>query len=127
MENVYKKDGTLVNLLQDTDMEYGSNEHGNYIKYSNGLMVQYGTVYKNIEISNPTAMLYYDDGYVVELPQEFVGGYSANIISSQREKILWVYSMSDFTSNMFKFNLLSNAFQEGSRIPFDWFAIGRWK
>lgn len=35
MESVYKKDGTLINLLQDVDIEAGTS----YIKFSNGIAI----------------------------------------------------------------------------------------
>ena len=35
MESVYKKDGTLINLLQDVDIEAGTS----YIKFPNGIAI----------------------------------------------------------------------------------------
>lgn len=43
MEQVYKKDGTLINLLQDVDIEVVEN-NGIAIKFSNGYMIAYGFI-----------------------------------------------------------------------------------
>lgn len=129
MQTMYKANDTPINLLQDTDMEYGSNERGNYIKYSNGVLIQWGNILKTISIKNQYGSMYYDDNYGIEFPLNFINrNYSVSVTSSNSSSVIFVYSCSNYTIDRVSFNLISPLTVENlSEFYFDWFAIGRWK
>lgn len=129
MEHFYKKDGTNINLLQDTDIEYGSNERGHYIKYSNGVLIQWGSIPKIISIKNKYGDMFYDDNYGIEFPLSFIDkNYSVSVTSSNSSNAIFVYSCNNYTTDRVSFNLMSPLVVEGlNNFYFNWFAIGRWK
>lgn len=129
MQTMYKANDTPINLLQDTDMEYGSNEHGNYIKYSNGVLIQWGNILKTISIKNRYGSMYYDDDYGITLPLNFLDiRYTVTVTPSNKSGAVIVYSCSNYHIGKFNFNLMSPAqLNSLSEFYFDWFAIGRWK
>lgn len=128
MKTVYEKNGNTVNLLQDSDLEYGNNENGQYIKYSNGVLIQWGNVNKTITgWIKSNGEIYYSDNYGITLPIDFINDrYSAYVVKNSTSKLCWIYSTSAFSKNYFEFNLLANANNADYESDFDWFAIGRW-
>lgn len=112
-------------------IESGSNENGSWVKFEDGTMIQYGIVEKtgNIATQSSGTKWFYDDGYFVHLPQNFINNlYFANVTYTGLELItLQVYSITDYATEFFKFNLSSNIAKEFSNYKFRWFAIGRWK
>lgn len=44
MKSYKTKENEIVNLLEDSDIEYGSNNNGSYIKMANGVLICYGIV-----------------------------------------------------------------------------------
>ena len=115
-ENIEYNNDTLKNTL-DKIIESGSNSNGSWIKYSDGTLIQYGLLVKNLNITNISSQVdwYYSDGYVVEFPANF-----ANMTMN-------VYSITDYATNLCKFNLSSKNSTTVENHTFRWFAIGRWK
>lgn len=108
----------------------GSNANGNYIKYDDGTLMQWGNITKNLTVTRTSsAGGYYDDGYGVQLPQSFVDTtYYANVMPAKNSNpTLKVYSITKNASNEFVFNLASQNSYSQNNFPFVWEAIGRWK
>ena len=102
-------------------LENGSNNNGSYIKYSDGTIIQTGIITKNINISSKSSYsdVYYDDGYFI---------YYTDVKAESKDAVsLNVYSISDQTNEMCKFNLCSISTLNLSNFKFRWLAVGKWK
>lgn len=112
-------------------IESGSNSNGNWIKYSDGTLIQYGLLVKNLTITNKSSSFdwYYDDGYVVKFPINFADiNYVVDVKSAVANFITMnVYSITDYATNLCKFNLSNKISTTVENHSFRWFAIGRWK
>lgn len=129
MKQFYDSSGTPISLLQDVDIEHGSNERGHYIKYLNGVLIQWGSIPKIISIKNKYGDMFYDDNYGIEFPLSFIDkNYSVSVTSSNSSNAIFVYSCNNYTTDRVSFNLMSPLVVEGlNNFYFNWFAIGRWK
>lgn len=126
------EDGIYNNSVEISNtIESGSNSNGNWIKYSDGTLIQYGKVTKPIDIKNKSSASnwYYDDGYIINFPLAFFdANYFADVICATGSLItLNIYSITTFETSYCKFNLSSNVEYSNSNYFFRWFAIGRWK
>lgn len=112
-------------------VESGSNDNGRWIKYSDGTLIQYGLLVKNLNITNISSQndWYYSDGYVVEFPANFANiDYAVDVKSTKANLITMnVYSITDYATNLCKFNLSSKNSATVENHTFRWFAIGKWK
>lgn len=112
-------------------LESGSNNNGSYIKYSDGTIIQTGIITKNINISSKSSYsdVYYDDGYFIDFPIPFLNtNYYTDIKAESKDAVsLNVYSISDQTNEMCKFNLCSISTLNLSNFKFRWLAVGKWK
>lgn len=117
--------------IYDNAFESGSNENGNYIKFNDGTLIQWGKVTKSVTINNlsSAAQWYYDDGYKINLPVSFVdNNYFANVSNYYSGNItLNVYSVTSRSASGFEFNLSCSIAVTNANVEFGWFAIGRWK
>lgn len=129
---------TNLNDLQDNVedaidgvVESGSNANGSYIKYNDGTLIQYGEVSKNVTITNysNSSQWYYDDGYGITLPLEFINtNYFINVKALGANAItLNVYGIEKVSTTRANFNLSSKISYSYNNFGFEWFAIGRWK
>lgn len=112
-------------------IESGTNSNGNWIKYADGTLIQYGKITKSVSIKSKSSLTqwYYKDGNIVYMPQTFINtDYYANIIPINGQLVtLHVYSITEYEVGRFLFNLSANAEYTFDSFPFKWFAIGRWK
>lgn len=107
--------------------EYGKNNIGEFWKFSNGLMIQKGVINKNINISIQTDGGYYDDDYIVNMPQSFIDlNFYCEASPEQNNKIFFIYSKRPAKNNLFYIDLFSIA-PITADVDIEWFAIGRWK
>lgn len=117
--------------IYDNAFESGSNSNGNYIKFNDGTLIQWGTVTKNIAVTTLSSSTnwYYGDGYVVNFPISFINNnYYANVNNDNAGLIsLMVYSTTAKTTSSFEFNLSCNIEVTSRNYDFSWIAIGRWK
>lgn len=117
----------LVSVVGETaengGIESGSNANGNYVKYPDGTLIQYGS-----SIGSTSAL-----GITETLPITFLNtGYRiiANGSSSTSSSILFPKINSKTTTT---FNILSYAKGDSvsthalATYDIDWIAIGRWK
>lgn len=120
MEQVYKKDGTLINLLQDVDISSGDN----YIYFPDGTLICKGSFGVN---GNGTSK-----GYLqVHFPAEFKDKLSSITITniySYNDSIVW--NLSDIKEDGFNayYNCLDGSSLNSSQnASASYIAIGRWK
>lgn len=116
MKTVYEKNGSAVNLLQDTDIANGSN----FIKFPDGTLVCYGTLQVTDESSYTT----------VKYPIRFISAPCVLVtnIFSFNNSIVWSVSYLKVDS----FNAYMNTHSDfrpgnGKTADAKWIAIGRWK
>lgn len=109
----------------------GSNSNGNWIRFTDGTMIQYGKVEKNVTISTRSSATqwYYDDGYKVNFPKNFIStSYFSTVTNYYGGNItLNVYSLTAQSTSGFEFNLSCSITITNATINFGWFAIGWWK
>ena len=129
-ENVEYNNDTLKNTL-DKIIESGSNDNGSWIKYSDGTMIQYGSIKKNVSITtlSNSGKYYYQDDINIILPTSFVdGNYFSNVISVNNQNGSQnVYSVRNKKQSKFDFCLSSLISFSSNDNTFWWIAIGRWK
>ena len=117
--------------LYGTIIEHGNNSRGYYIKYSDGTLIQYGFITKNLTITNysNSSQWYYDDGYGIKLPISFKdNNYFANVIPTRNASItLNVYTVRSEYNDEFFFDLSCKIEYNQTDYRFMWFAIGKWK
>lgn len=102
----------------------GSNTKGNYIKFPDGTLIQYGNVldisFSSQDIKEGTADLptsFYDTNYKV---------FGSCFTSSKNNLVLRVGLYPNTASN-FSWSLATNTSTTVANRGFNWMAIGRWK
>lgn len=120
MESVYKKDGTLINLLQDVDISSGDN----YIYFPDGTLICKGSFGVNGDGASR--------GWLqVHFPAEFKDKLSSITITniySYNDSIVW--NLGDIDEYGFKayYNCLDGSSLNSNQIASAFYvAIGRWK
>lgn len=115
MKTVYEKNGSAVNILQDSDIK---GDEG-YVQYPDGTMILYGvgkienTGEASIHINFPKNFI--DSGYSVSIQNIF--SYNSEII----------YSIAGINTNGFDLYASKAIDVNTKSIDFKWIAIGRWK
>lgn len=129
-ENIEYNNDTLKNTL-DKIIESGSNDNGSWIKYSDGTMIQYGSIKKNVSITtlSNSGKYYYQDDINIILPINFIdSNYYSNVIAVKNQNGSQnVYSVRNKTQSKFDFCLSSLISYSSNDNTFWWFAIGKWK
>lgn len=129
--------GKVLNDAISGIISNGSNENGNWIKYSDGTMMQYG------EATFGTSGTNVDSYIMVTFPQSFVGSYRifAQIRYtggiSQNYTLGTILTPSVDTSKTYNYIYRRLSYYApgdaeqtqlySQALPFYWFAIGRWK
>lgn len=112
-------------------IESGSNDNGSWIKYSDGTLIQYGSIKKNVSITTltNTEKYYYQDDINMILPINFIdSNYYSNVIAVNNQNGSQnVYSIRNKTRSKFDFCLSSLISFSSDNNTFWWFAIGKWK
>ena len=125
-QGIYDNSVEISNII-----ESGSNSNGSWVKFSDGTLIQYGLLVKNLTITKISSQIdwYYDDGYVVKFPTNFANiNYVVDVKSTVANLITMnVYSITDYATNLCKFNLSNKISTTVENHSFRWFAIGRWK
>ena len=125
MEQVYKKDGTLINLLQDVDVETGDN----YIKFSNGTLICWGYPYQVTDVNIKWGSLYYcylKD--VVQFPIPFIDYPVVNLTCQNAGVICATLSSDGYTKSGINQVMITSAEpQSDYGFNLHYIAIGRWK
>jgi hypothetical protein len=108
-----------TNAIQSSGQSFGQNS---YIKFNNGLLIQWGVKAGAVGFSSlylPTS--FYDTNYIVQLT-----GVSANTTE------IIVYAPTIYTKTVSSFKVGTRYIASGGEIAwtgwqFTWFAIGKWK
>ena len=112
-------------------VESGSNDNSSWIKYSDGTLIQYGSIQKNISITalSSSGKYYYQDDISLTLPIIFANdSYYSNVIPVNNQNGSQnVYSVRNKTQSKFDFCLSSLTSYSSNINVFWWFAIGKWK
>lgn len=125
MQKVYKKDGTLINLLQDVDID---SKFG-YLKLPDGSLICWGYPSITVNSVNTWGSIYY--GYVdvdIEFPIPFINSPVIQL-TCQRENVISANIAGDgYTKEKInRIMVVSATKQENYYIYLQWVAIGRWK
>lgn len=112
-------------------IESGSNDNGRWIKYSDGTLIQYGSINKNVSITtlSNAGKYYYQDDINIKLPISFIDSdYYSNVIAVNNQNGSQnVYAIRNKTQSKFDFCLSSLISFSSNNDTFWWFAIGKWK
>lgn len=117
--------GNLSNLINSI-IDSGSNENGNYIKFSDGTMICWASIAKTFTTSQHPNVYYtsLSDGFPTFVyPQEFI---SKPILNVSVEGVSWC---SIYSSSNTQFNIVVYSVAERTSFSsiFNYIAIGKWK
>ena len=119
-----------------SDIESGSNENGNWIKYPDGTMIQYGDVAKDLSGSwtNRTSFSYLMLNDTIAFPLSFIAEPYAQVISNDfqvGERSAYIVSVTNVTeTGIGSYSLVTpdeSHTATNKAINIKWQAIGRWK
>lgn len=113
-------------------VEYGSNENGEYIKFSNGIMICTKTKSFSTSIETQSGIIYYTEINNDEsLPQSFVEDpiYDNITLSTSENWIMYINIVDRATKTKWhnRFYLTSNLTRHSFTAICKFIAIGRWK
>lgn len=121
---VYDKNGTKLSLLQDSDIESDSNENGEYIKFENGLLIQWGD--KDVTFNNA---LEAQDVITYPIPFEStdyaVCGNMTGGSTTYISPIMFNRVNKEYCDVIVR--LVNTTNNQSVTRGLNWFAIGRWK
>lgn len=119
-------------LNNEIIIESGTNAKGNWVKFSGGLVIQWGQYSiqdSEITWSTLTTGLYYSNTLSHELPVKMIEGKSASNVSSRSANFDWATrnatANADTYTNLY-FNLVT-ATNTKRNVTIYWFAVGFWK
>lgn len=129
-EIYYKNNnGIYEQFYKEEPIEYGSNSNGSYIKYANGVAIQWGvkTCITSNEAFSSGGFTHYTSPNTYDLPIPFTTSYQifADVNSANMVIVCLVYA--ERNNDRSKFNLNFIASQANYSRDIHWFAIGRWK
>lgn len=118
------------NYLFGTIFEKGQNENGNYIKFTDGTLIQWNTITVTDQAINSVYGNLYQGTRIITFPIPFINGYySAHCSQFQYgTAATWgavVNRDTNSTMTIRGFDAYSRA--SGARTSISWFAIGYWK
>lgn len=112
------------------EVEYGSNEHGEYWKFSSGLLICKGRLQKIFNIKNQSSsQCFFDDSYGIPFSHNFLDStsYCVNVHISSTNAIIHVYYVKNISMSWAEFGVSSNIVRENLSSSVEYIAIGRWK
>lgn len=120
MQELFKKDGTQVNLLQDSDIESSTN----YIKFPDGTLIQMGSYIYTVSESAVSG-----GNFNMMFPTAFINDtvfmFCNNIFSNARDVVYSAHPSRDGAT--IYFTIPTGKIYAGNSVYFKWIAIGRWK
>ena len=129
-ENVEYNNDTLKNTL-DKIIESGSNANGRWIKYSDGSMICYAEITREIKFNTPSGSSYTGETTnSIIFPQQFVTSPRV-AINTQNGGDYYYCVVYGFKRNEKSINnivfLRTSSVDFAVNIPFSYIAIGKWK
>ena len=132
---VYRRSGNHTNdsgwIILNGIIESGSNENGNWIKYSNGTMICYGNKIFGVDITDQRGYMY--QGEVLNpftFPQPFITQpqyVNVSIGSYEDYTFSFVYATRYDAESIFDVMVLIPDYRDGGTVPLNYFAVGRWQ
>lgn len=120
-ENVEYNNDTLKNYL-GTIIESGGNSNGNYIKYTNGTMICYGSN----KASSPKTITF-PHPFITDNPIITADVITPNVIASSAPKIVIIGNKTSTSFKAYCVYYMGSAGWDAAGENFDWQAIGEWK
>ena len=118
---------SLKNILNNKIIyETGSNDNGQYIKYTDGTMIQSGSIYTWVDIKTQDGALYRPaDAIALPFPQNFVNtNYKVNVTASA--DIIGSYAINKYVGTVYVWCFAPSSRSAKGRY-LDYIAIGYWK
>ena len=113
--------GQAINII-----ESGSNENGNWIKFNDGTLIQYGNKeISNIQINTSSIGNYMSAGQNINFPIPFEEAICGNV--SLRGGSAFFITKRFISNTVMGYFVLSGSSATLSSAILDWFAIGKWK
>lgn len=112
-----------TNLNKITDS--GSNTNGNYIKFQDGTLIQWGR--KNlpsVSFTQLTTGICYSAAQSITYPTAFIANPSSSVMSRTRN-LSWIINVSSSTTALGFYVVNSNSGSTDADI--EWMAVGRWQ
>lgn len=120
MKQLFDKNGTQVNLLQDSDIESSTN----YIKLPDGTLIQMGSYIYTVNASGVSG-----GNFDMTFPTAFINDtvfmFCNNIFSHAKDVVYSAHASRNGATVYF--TIPTGKINAGNTIYFKWIAIGRWK
>lgn len=119
--SLVRSTGDEINII-----ESGTNENGNWIKFENGILIQYGNRdISNIQINTSSIGNYMSAGQNINFPISFKEAICGNV--SLRGGSAFFTTKRFISNTLMGYFVLSGSSATLSSAILDWFAIGTWK
>lgn len=118
---------SLKNILNNKIIyETGSNDNGQYVKYSDGTMIQSGSIYTWVDIKTQDGVLYRPaDAIGLPFAQSFVNtNYKVNVTASA--DIIGSYAINKYADKVYVWCFAPSSRSAKGRY-LDYIAFGYWK
>lgn len=109
-----------------TEVESGSNSNGKYIKYSDGTMICYNTVYMTKDITSNFEGSFFVDSGDINYPVNFITPPTVTA-TLQCQNALLSHTIMNNYANKFSLYIWKTQSKANLNINVDYIAIGRWK
>lgn len=116
---------SLVNAVNSV-VESGSNSRGNYVKYLDGTLIQYGRYIDTYPIDIELSAVYRGDQKTITFPIAFIDT-NFKMTLSAIAPVNSTYLVDEKTTNTMKFYPIAYASRSSDSYSVDFMAIGRWK
>lgn len=109
-----------------TEVERGSNNNGNYIKYSDGTLICYNTIYMTKSLTSAFEGAYFEASGDINYPISFVSGPTITV-TLQCQNALLSHTIVNSYADRFGLYLWKTQSKANLNINVNYIAIGRWK
>lgn len=128
VDEIAMKQGNNPILLSGAVIvESGSNENGEYVKFGDGTMVQWGYISKNLPFSSSWGTLYYSDMGYVEYPIEFKNTPYIYFSDDGASSTCFIGSTSGGSKSRSPELDVYRPVTGSATVAVSWLAIGMWK
>ena len=116
---------SLVNAVNSV-VESGSNSRGNYVKYADGTLIQYGRYIDTYAIDIILSAVYRADQKTITFPIAFIDT-SYRVFLTALAPVNSTYLVDNGTTSAIDFYPIAYALRTSGSYSVDFMAIGRWK
>ena len=104
----------------------GSNSNGNYIKYTNGIMICYNNISSTVDITNSYEGEYYASTGTINFPVNFISVPIITVTLAQNSSLLR-YNNTNIYADRFNGYISKLQSKSNVSITLQYIAIGKWK